>query len=166
MTQKGDFFQKNVESVPDFTSIFSARSPFRQYQVSGWGFRVQGLEFGFRVSGFGFRVSGFGLRVSKVGFRVSKFGFRVSGFGFWISGSGFGLRVRVSDFGFGFRVSKFRFQVSGFGFRVHQVARDRRNLLTRFITDGGLDIPLEIKASGSDICKCFGRIELPQVVSF
>ena len=78
----------------------------------------------------------------------------MSGFGSWISGSGFGLRV-----------SGFEIPVSSFEFRVHQVARDRRNLLTRFITDGGLDIPLEIKASGSDIYKCFGRIELPQVVS-
>ena len=48
--------------------------------VSGFGYRVSGLEFW--VSGFGFRVSGLEFRVSGFGFRISGFGFPVSGLGF------------------------------------------------------------------------------------
>jgi hypothetical protein len=93
-------------------------SGFGWFRVLGFGVKTRELRVGTEVfhspMDNPFRVSGFGFRVSGLEFRVSVFGFAVLCLQFRFSGRHRGiLHPRVS--GFGFRISGFRFRVSGCG---------------------------------------------------
>ena len=86
----------SAPEAPTAPSAFELRvlSVYVRFEVSGFGFRTQGLELRFKVLRYlGVEVDSFEFRASVFGFRVSGVVFRVSCFGLKVSSSRPGFRV-------------------------------------------------------------------------